>query len=42
MVVRLPQIVMDRIDALVGPGRRAGFIRDAIEAELERRERKRS
>ena len=37
--VRLPQAVMDRIDALCGKNRRAEFIRDAVVAELERRER---
>ena len=28
-----------RIDALCGPGKRADFIREAVEAELTRRER---
>lgn len=37
--VRLPQAVMDRIDALCGKNRRAVFIREAVEAELERREK---
>jgi hypothetical protein len=37
--VRLPQNVMDRIDALMGGNRRAQFIREAVEAELERREK---
>lgn len=36
--VRLPDGVAERIDALLGPGRRAEFIRDAVLAELERRE----
>jgi hypothetical protein len=40
-LVRIPQSLLDRIDALLGAGRRAGFIRDAVEAELERQERKR-
>lgn len=37
--VRLPQDVMDRIDALTGTNRRAQFIREAVLAELERREK---
>lgn len=37
-IVRLTEDVIDRIEALVGPNRRAAFIREAIEAELERRE----
>jgi predicted DNA-binding protein len=36
--VRLPESVMERIDALMGPNRRAKFIREAVEAELTRRE----
>ncbi len=40
--VRLPDGVAERIDALLGPGRRAEFIRDAVLAELERREAARS
>jgi predicted DNA-binding protein len=36
--VRLPQDVMDRIDALCGQNRRAVFIREAVLAELEKRE----
>jgi metal-responsive CopG/Arc/MetJ family transcriptional regulator len=36
--VRLPKAVLDRIDALLGPNQRAKFIRDAVEAELARRE----
>lgn len=39
--VRLPQAVMDRIDALMGQNRRAQFIREAVEAELKRREQER-
>lgn len=35
--VRLPNGVADRIDALVGRQRRAAFIREAVEAELDRR-----
>jgi Arc/MetJ-type ribon-helix-helix transcriptional regulator len=38
MLVRLPEGVAERIDALVGEGRRAQFIREAVERELERRE----
>ena len=30
--------MLDRIDAFAGPGKRAAFIREAIEQELERRE----
>ena len=36
--VRLPQAILDRIDAIIGPGLRAMFIREAVERELERRE----
>lgn len=39
--VRLSPEVMERIDALAGPNKRAAFIREAVEAELERREKKR-
>ncbi|WP_343518078.1 YlcI/YnfO family protein [Sphingomonas sp.] len=39
--VRLPPEMLDRIDAITGPGKRAAFIRDAVEAELDRREKKR-
>lgn len=38
-VVRLSEESLERIDALVGPNRRAEFIREAIERELKRRER---
>jgi predicted DNA-binding protein len=38
--VRLSAEAMARIDALVGQKRRAQFIREAVEAELARRERK--
>lgn len=38
--VRLTPEALDRIDALVGPQRRAQFIREAVEAELARRDRK--
>lgn len=37
--VRLTQEQRERIEALVGPNRMAVFIREAIEAELQRRER---
>lgn len=39
-LVRLPLDVVERIDAIAGPNRRAEFIREAVEAELKRRERK--
>lgn len=38
-VVRLSQEVRDRIAALVGKSGMAAFIRDAVEAELRRREK---
>lgn len=37
--VRLSEEVMKRIDALMGPSKRAQFIREAVEAELARREK---
>lgn len=37
--VRLPVETIRRIDALVGNRRLAGFIREAIENELQRREK---
>ena len=37
--VRLPKAVLERIDALRGPNRRAEFIREAVERELKRHER---
>lgn len=37
-LVRLPRGVLDRIDALVGPNKRAQFLRQAAERELQRRE----
>ena len=37
--VRLSPEMLARIDALTGPGKRAEFIRVAVEAELQRRER---
>jgi len=36
--VRLPPETLERIDALVAPGKRAEFIREAVDAELNRRE----
>lgn len=39
-VVRLTEDSLDRIDAIVGPNKRAEFIREAVEKELKRRERK--
>lgn len=36
-VVRLPAGVAEQIDKIAGKGRRAEFIRDAIERELRRR-----
>lgn len=36
--VRLTEDVRERIEAIVGPNRMAVFIREAIEAELARRE----
>ena len=37
--VRLPAELLARIDALLGPHRRAEFIREAVERELERQEK---
>jgi hypothetical protein len=39
-VVRLPEETRERIRALVGDGGMAQFIREAVERELKRRERK--
>lgn len=39
ILVRLPDNVPERIDALVGKNRRAEFIREAVESELKRREK---
>lgn len=36
--IRLSEDMLRRIDALAGKGKRAAFIRDAIAAELSRRE----
>ena len=38
-MVRLTDEVRQRIEALVGPNRMAVFIREAVDAELERREK---
>jgi len=40
--VRLPLDVRDRIEAVAGKGRMAAFIREAIDAELERREKEKA
>lgn len=40
MLVRLPEGVAEKIDELAGPNRRAEFIREAVEREIKRRERK--
>ena len=40
--VRLPEGLGDRIDALVGRKRRAAFIREVVEREVERLEKHRS
>lgn len=37
-VVRLTQEALDRIENAVGPNKRAEFIREAVDNELERRE----
>lgn len=37
-LVRLPEGIPERIDAVAGPNKRAEFIRDAVERELKRRE----
>lgn len=39
MLVRLPEGVTEQIDAIAGPGKRAEFIRDAVEREIKRRSR---
>lgn len=38
-LVRLPEGIAERIDAVAGKNRRAEFIRDAVERELKRREK---
>ncbi|WP_157783878.1 hypothetical protein [Sinorhizobium fredii] len=40
ILVRLPEGMPERIDALVGKNKRAEFIRQAVESELLRREKK--
>ncbi|AWM23465.1 hypothetical protein AOX55_0000180 [Sinorhizobium fredii CCBAU 25509] len=40
--MRLPEGMPERIDALVGKNKRAEFIRQAVEAELTRREKEKS
>jgi len=37
--IRITADMAARIDALAGPNKRSDFIREAIEAELDRRER---
>ena len=37
-VVRVPEGLGDRIDDLIGPNRRAKFIREVVEREVERLE----
>lgn len=37
-VVRLSQEALDRIEKVAGPNRRAAFIREAVDNELDRRE----
>jgi predicted DNA-binding protein len=39
-VVRLPEGLGERIDKLVGAHRRAAFIREVVEREVERLEKK--
>ena len=39
-IVRLPEDFWQRIEALVGKNKMAEFIREAVERELKRRERK--
>jgi predicted DNA-binding protein len=41
-VVRLPEGLAERIDDLVGPKRRAVFIREVVKREIERLESERS
>jgi len=41
-VVRLPEGLAERIDSLVGPNRRAAFIREVVEREVESRESQRA
>jgi len=38
-VVRLTEETRERINAIVGPNRMAEFIREAVENELQRREK---
>jgi hypothetical protein len=38
VIVRLPEDIPGRIDAIVGKQKRAAFIREAVENELKRRE----
>jgi metal-responsive CopG/Arc/MetJ family transcriptional regulator len=40
-VVRLPDGMAERIDDLIGPNRRAKFIREVVEREVDRLEKER-
>jgi metal-responsive CopG/Arc/MetJ family transcriptional regulator len=42
ILVRLPEGMPERIDALVGKNKRAEFIRRAVETELDRREKEKT
>ncbi|WP_189342570.1 hypothetical protein [Mesorhizobium sp. M2A.F.Ca.ET.029.05.1.1] len=37
-VVRFPNEILERVDNLVGQNQRAKFIREAVQAEIEKRE----
>lgn len=37
VLLKLPAGTLDKIDAIVGPGQRSAFIREAIDREIERR-----
>ncbi|MCX7322193.1 MAG: hypothetical protein NT113_22875 [Hyphomicrobiales bacterium] len=39
MLVRLPEGMAERIDAVAGENKRAEFIREAVEKELKRQEK---
>jgi len=39
-LIRLPTVTLNKVDELAGPNRRGEFIREAIEREIKRRERK--
>ena len=42
VLVRLPEGMPERIDAIAGKNKRAEFIREAVEKEVKRREREAS